>query len=46
MIYWSYEAGSEDYADEGLGGTLKRTFSVITHFFTKTRWERLFHQIH
>jgi len=46
MIYWSYEAGSDDYADEGLGGTLKRTFSVVTHFFTKTRWERIFHQIH
>jgi len=46
MIYWSYEAGSEDYADEGLGGTVKRTFSVVTNFFTKTRWERLFHQIH
>jgi signal peptidase I len=46
MIYWSYEAGSEDYADEGLGGTVKRTFSVVTNFFTRTRWDRLFHQIH
>src|SRR3990170_4567365 len=46
MIYWSYEAGREDYAETGLIGTLKRLFSVVTHFFTKTRWERLFHQIH
>ncbi len=46
MIYWSYESGREDYLDEGLGATAKRLFSVITHFFTKTRWERLFHQIH
>jgi signal peptidase I len=46
MIYWSYEANGADYADESLGGTAKRLFSVVTHFFTRTRWERLFHQIH
>jgi signal peptidase I len=46
MIYWSYEAEGQDYADESLGGTAKRLFSVVTHFFTRTRWERLFHQIH
>ena len=46
MIYWSYEAGGEDYTDEGFGATVKRMFSVVTHFFTRTRWERLFHQIH
>ncbi|MBA2304188.1 MAG: signal peptidase I [Acidobacteria bacterium] len=46
MIYWSYEAGGNDYTDEGVGTTVRRMFSVVTHFFTKTRWERLFHQIH
>jgi signal peptidase I len=46
MIYWSYESGREDYLDEGFGATAKRILSVVTHFFTKTRWERLFHQIH
>jgi signal peptidase I len=46
MIYWSYESGREDYEDEGTGAAVKRTFSVVTHFFTRTRWERLFHQIH
>ena len=46
MIYWSYESGREDYLEEGVGATAKRMFSVVTHFFTKTRWERLFHQIH
>jgi len=45
VIYWSYESGREDYLDEGLGATLKRLGSVVTHFFTRTRWERLFHQI-
>jgi signal peptidase I len=46
MIYWSYESGGEEYADEGLGATLRNVFGIVTHFFTRTRWERLFHQIH
>jgi len=46
MIYWSYEAGREDYRETGLIGTLKGLGSVAAHFFTRTRWERLFHQIH
>src|SRR5688500_3789541 len=46
MIYWSYESGREDYVDAGIAATLRRTFSVVTHFFTRTRWERLFHRIH
>ena len=46
MIYWSYESGREDYIDEGVGASVKRIVGVITHFFTRTRWERLFHQIH
>ena len=45
LIYWSYESGREDYVDEGLGASIKRLGSVVTHFFTKTRWERLFRQI-
>jgi len=45
LIYWSYESGREDYVDEGTLASIKRLGSVVTHFFTKTRWERLFHQI-
>jgi len=45
VIYWSYESGREDYIDEGYGASIKRLGSVVVHFFTKTRWERLFHQI-
>ena len=46
MIYWSYESSSSDYVDGGLGTTISRLASVVTHFFTKTRWERLLKQIH
>jgi signal peptidase I len=43
MIYWSYDAGPEDASQ---GNALGRALSVVTHFFTRTRWERIFRQIH
>jgi signal peptidase I len=46
MIYWSYEADREDYQQSGLGEQVGGVLSTITHFFTKTRWSRLLHQIH
>jgi signal peptidase I len=46
MIYWSYESETADYERTGVGDNVKGLFSVFTHFFSKTRWERLFHQIH
>jgi signal peptidase I len=45
VIYWSYEADREDYQDEGAGATLKGFGSVFAHFFTRTRWNRMLHQI-
>jgi signal peptidase I len=46
MIYWSYEADREDYQQSGLGDQVGGVLSTVTHFFTKTRWSRLLHQIH
>ena len=45
IIYWSYEAEREDYQEEGAGATLKGLASVFVHFFTRTRWDRMFHEI-
>ena len=45
VIYWSYDAGPEVYDDGGAGDTLKGLGSVFVHFFTRTRWDRMFHQI-
>jgi signal peptidase I len=45
IIYWSYEAERQDYQDEGAGATIKGLASVFTHFFTRTRWDRMLHQI-
>ncbi len=46
VIYWSYEAEREDYVEDGAGAVLKGLVSVFAHFFTRTRWDRMFHQIH
>jgi signal peptidase I len=46
VIYWSYQAEREDYVDGGPGETLKGLVSVFAHFFTRTRWDRMLHQIH
>jgi signal peptidase I len=47
MIYWSFDAGPQPYVEsDGIGATLSRIFSTVTHFFTRTRWERLLQQIH
>ena len=46
IIYWSYESGREDYQDESAGATVKGLVSVFAHFFTRTRWDRMFHMIH
>jgi len=45
VIYWSYEAGREDYQEDGVVATVKGLASVFIHFVTRTRWERMFHQI-
>ncbi len=45
LIYWSYESEREDYETAGAADTVKGLGSVFAHFFTKTRWERMLHQI-
>jgi len=46
LIYWSYEAGREEYQDESTGAAIKGLASVFVHFFTRTRWDRMLHFIH
>lgn len=45
LVYWSYESEPEVYQDEGVASRIEQLFSVVTHFFTRTRWERIFHMI-
>jgi len=46
LVYWSWESDREDYEQDGLGAAVSGAASVLTHFFTRTRWNRLLHQIH
>jgi signal peptidase I len=45
MVYWSFDSDRDEYQQEGLGATVSGLVNVITHFFSRTRWDRLFHQI-
>jgi len=45
MIYWSYESETEDYQQTGIGAIAKDLFTVVTQFFSRTRWSRMFHLI-
>lgn len=46
VVYWSYEAVPELAPGTGVGAAIRRVSSVLVHFFTRTRWDRLFQQIH
>ena len=47
VVYWSYEVEEPALLTEpGLVATIRRLSSVVLHFFTNTRWDRLFHQVH
>ncbi len=46
ILYWSYEAEPVDYSgNPGIGRRVEGVVSVVTHFFTRTRWDRMFRQI-
>ena len=45
LIYWSYESRQELFPEPGIGAAFRRISSVVVHFFTRTRWNRVFQQI-
>ena len=40
VIYWSFEAPTADLTNPNIG--IDHIIDVVTHFFTKTRWNRTF----
>ena len=42
VVYWSYDTEQPVLQEPGIGGTVKRLVSVVVHFFTRTRWDRMF----
>jgi signal peptidase I len=46
MVYWSYDPEPGDELDaEGFLARARQLASVAVHFFTRTRWSRMFHLI-
>jgi signal peptidase I len=45
LVYWSFEAAPGSERDDGALGAVGRIVSGVAHIFTRTRWERLLHQI-
>ena len=44
VIYLSYDSGTTEESAGATGG-IRNALSVFTHFFTRTRWDRMLHQI-
>jgi len=42
LIYWSYDAPTDELLGESTDSTLKHFVDLGEHFFTRTRWERTF----
>mgnify|MGYP001193205069 FL=1 len=45
VIYWSYDSQPEDYVTNGAAAMVRNLASVVVHFFSRTRWERMFRPI-
>jgi signal peptidase I len=45
VVYWSFATDPETGRENGAFGAVGRFVSGVAHIFTRTRWERLLHQI-
>lgn len=42
MVYWSYDATTEEYLETEFAQRIKNLASTVVYFFSRTRWERTF----
>lgn len=45
LIYWSYRASTEELLGASVDSLFSHYIDVAGHFFTRTRWNRMFHVI-
>jgi signal peptidase I len=45
FIYWSFETPANQYMKTAWSDRIKFIFNVIIHFFSETRWDRMFHLV-
>ena len=43
FIYWSFETPANQYLKTAWSDRIKFIFNVVFHFFSETRWNRMFH---
>jgi signal peptidase I len=46
VIYWSVQANSDEYTNEGVSGTLLEILEAFIHLPTRTRWHRMLREVH
>jgi signal peptidase I len=46
VVYWSVDATSQDYGDNGVVSTLYGIFESVLHIRTDTRWHRFLREVH
>jgi signal peptidase I len=46
VIYWSVDATSQDYDNEGVDGTLRGMIEALLHLPSRTRWHRFLREVH
>jgi signal peptidase I len=46
FIYWSFDTPKDQYERTAMADRVGFLVHVITHFFGKTRWNRMFHLVH
>jgi len=46
IVYWSVDATSRDYKDRGFSGAVHGFVDSLLHLPSRTRWNRMLHQVH
>jgi signal peptidase I len=46
FIYWSFDTPKDQYERTSMAERVGFLFHVVTHFFSETRWSRMFHLVH
>lgn len=45
FVYWSFVTPRDQYERTSMGDRIGFLFHIITHFFSETRWSRMFHMV-
>jgi signal peptidase I len=45
FIYWSFETPRDQYERTSMGDRFSFLIHIATHFFSETRWSRMFHMV-